>query len=88
MVSTKATLAAVRAIGACACHCCSAQTLESRLRSEFRRSRPLIYISLPIWVNNCPRSVPPSAVIHLATPNHCSPNAKRSLGSTTGPMVW
>ncbi|KAL4714138.1 hypothetical protein ACJJTC_008492 [Scirpophaga incertulas] len=50
------------------------QRAGSRLRSQFRRSRPLIYISPPIWVNNCPRSAPPSAAIHLATPNHCSPN--------------
>lgn len=39
-----------------------------RLCGEFRRSRPLIYISPPIWVNNCPRSAPPSAAIHLAKP--------------------
>lgn len=43
-------------------------------RSKFRRSRPLIYISPIKWVNNCPRSAPPSAAVHLATPNHCSPN--------------
>ncbi|CAH0720705.1 unnamed protein product, partial [Brenthis ino] len=60
---------------------------DSRLRGEFRRSRPLIYISPPIWVNNCPRSAPPSAAIHLATPNHCSPNVKRSSRSTTSAMM-
>lgn len=60
---------------------------DSRLRGEFRRSRPLIYISPPIWVNNCPRSAPPSAAVHLATPNHCSPNVKRSSGSSTSAMV-
>lgn len=47
---------------------------QRRLRSEFRCSRPLIYILPSIWVNNCPRSAPPSTAIHLATPNHCSPN--------------
>ncbi|CAH2237596.1 jg7364 [Pararge aegeria aegeria] len=60
---------------------------QSQLRGKFRRSRPLIYISPPIWVNNCPRSAPPSAAIHLATPNHCSPNVKRSLRSMNSPMV-
>lgn len=60
---------------------------QSQLRGEFRRSRPLIYISPPIWVNNCPRSAPPSAAVHLATPNHCLPNVKRSSRSMNSPVV-
>lgn len=45
------------------------------------------YISPPIWVNNCPRSAPPSAAVHLATPNHCLPNVKRSSRSMNSPVV-
>lgn len=60
---------------------------RTRFYGEFRRSRPLIYFSPPIWVNNCPRSAPPSAAIHLATPNHCSPNVQRCFGSLTPRMV-